>query len=76
MTGRYQLLQDAVAKKKEISLEVSRNNLERMVNNASSVSSADLQEAIFTALNAGLDEKSELYNDAGMQFYGKKVVTI
>ena len=66
MSGCYQLLQDAVKKKKEVALEVSKDKLEKIVGNASSASSADLQDAICTALNAGLDEGSELYNDAGM----------
>ena len=66
MSGCYQLLQDAVKKKKEVALEVSKDKLEKIVDNGSSVSSADLQDAICNALNAGLDEGSELYNDAGI----------
>ena len=65
------MLKDAVQTKKEVKLEVTTHNLEDTLNNAlqdpihSFVSSVDLKDAIFSALNAGLSEDCDLYHDAG-----------
>jgi len=67
----YTLMQEAANTKKEVQLEITKEQLEETVEKAlhdpihSMVSSDDLRSVIFSALDAGLEEDSDLYHHAG-----------